>query len=67
MKTTHPDIAALVILLYASRIEGVVRFSLFSEQNNLLNPLSAAGEERVGQRSAAGVSQIATTHKPILK
>ena len=51
--STHPDIAALVTPLSASRIEGIL-FSL----TLFLYPLSAEGEERVVQRSADRVSRL---------
>ena len=49
--STHPDIAALVTPLSASRIEGLSFFFLY--------PLSAAAEERVVKRSEDRVSRIA--------
>ncbi|NOW96513.1 hypothetical protein FHW89_003186 [Mucilaginibacter sp. SG564] len=63
--STHPDIAALVTPLSASRIEGVFIFfrSHLAGAERLqmflffLDPLFAAGEERVVQRSVDRVSR----------
>ena len=50
--STHPDIAALVTPLSASRIEGI---SIF--YNSFLHPLCGEAGERVVQRSADRVSR----------